>query len=120
VPGLRRAGIIQIEDMESDREPLAENKKALVPVDDRSLSRRSIEVSRTYINRGQGITRSLWVNISPGNPLLKAVVAVPAAAVMLTMLILMMIIAGFALLAVALMLATSGKQLKENNRQKLV
>ena len=120
VPGLRRAGIIQIEDMESDREPPVENEKALVPANDTSLSRRSVEVTRTYINRGQGVTRSLWVNISPRNPILKAVVAVPAAAVMLSMLILMMIVAGFTLLAVALMLATSGKQLKGHNRQKLV
>ena len=120
MPSLRWAGIIQIEDMESDREPQMENEKALVPVDDRSLSRRSVEVTRTYIKRGHGVTRSLWVNISPRNPLIKGVVAVPAAAVMLTMLILMMIIAGFTLLAVALMLATSGKQLKGNNRQKLV
>jgi hypothetical protein len=120
VPGLRRAGFIKIEDMESDREPQIDNDKTLVPANDTSLSRRSIEVTRTYINRGQGATRSLWVNISPRNPILKAVVAVPAAAVMLSMVILMMIIAGFTLLAVALMLATSGKQLKENNRQKLV
>ena len=118
VPGLRRAGIIQIAVMESDREPQIDND--LVPANDTSLSRRSIEVTRTYVNRGHGVTRSLWVNIRPRNPLLNAVVAVPAAAIMLSMLVLMMIIAGFALLAVALMLATSGKQLKGNNRQKLV
>ena len=116
VSGLRRAGIIQIDDMKSDREPQMEEGKALVPANDKSLSRRSIEVTRTYINRGHGVTRSLWVNISPRNPLLKAVVAVPAAAVMLSMLILLMIIAGFTLIAVALMLATSGKQRKENSQ----
>jgi hypothetical protein len=60
--------------------------------------------------------RSLWVNISPRNPLLKPVVAVPAAAIMLTMLILIMIIAGFTLIAVAPMLASSGKPRKGNNR----
>ncbi len=53
-----------------------------------------------------------WVNINPRNPVLKAVVAVPAAAVMLSMLILMMVIAGFTLLAVALMLASSAKPRK--------
>jgi len=107
--GLRRAGIIQIDSMEPDREPQIDNDKALVPANDTSLSRRSIEVTRTYINRGQGATRSLWVNIRPSNPILKAMVAVPAAAVMLSMLILMMVIAGFTLLAVALMLASSRK-----------
>jgi hypothetical protein len=47
---------------------------------------------------------------------LKPIVAVPAAAIMLTLLILIMIIAGFTLLAVALMLASSGKPRKGNNR----
>jgi hypothetical protein len=112
VPGLRRAGIIQIDSMEPDIEPQIENDRALVPVNDTSLSKRSIEVTRTYINRGHGATRSLWVNVSPRNPILKAVVAVPAAAVMLSMVILMMVIAGFALLAVALMLASSNKPRK--------
>ena len=89
---------------------------SLVPYNDKSLSRRSVEVTRTYIERGHSVTRSLWVNISPRNPLLKSVVAVPAAAIMLTMLILIMIIAGFTLLAVALMMASSGKPRKGNNR----
>jgi hypothetical protein len=109
VSGLQRAGISQTANMNSDREPKTDNDKALVPANDTSPSRRSIEVTRTYINRGQGATRSLWVNIRPSNPILKAMVAVPAAAVMLSMLILMMVIAGFTLLAVALMLASSRK-----------
>ena len=102
--------------MESDREPQIDNDKALVPANDTSLSRRSIEVTRTYVNRGQGVTRSLWVNIRPQNPFLKPIVAVPAAAITLTMLMLIMIIAGFTLLAVAMMLASSRKPRKGNNR----
>jgi hypothetical protein len=102
--------------MEPEKEPQINDDKALVPANDTSLSRRSIEVTRTYINHGQGATRSLWVNISPRNPILKAAVAVPAAAVMLSMVILMMIIAGFTLLAVALMLASSSKTRKVNRR----
>jgi ribosomal protein L16/L10AE len=97
-----------IVDMNRDEEPRIETDKALVPANDTSLSRRSLEVTRTYINRGNSTTRSLWVNIQPRNPILKAIVAVPAAAGMLGMLILMMVIAGFALLAMALMLAKSG------------
>jgi hypothetical protein len=116
VPVLRRAGDIQIENKGSDRVSPSENEMSLVPYNDKSLSRRSVEVTRTYIERGHGVTRSLWVNISPKNPLLKPVVAVPAAAIMLSMLIMMMIIAGFTLLAVALMLASSGKPRKGNNR----
>ena len=115
VRGLRRAGLGQIEDMELDREPQIDNDKALIPASDRSLSRRSIEVTRSCIDRGQGATRSLWVNIQPTNPILKAVLAVPAAAVMLSMMILMMLIAGFTLLAVSVILASSGKLRKENN-----
>lgn len=100
--------------MASDREPHIDVNKALVPADDTSLSRRSIEVTRTYINRGNNTTRSLWVNIQPRNPILKPIVALPAAAVMLSMLILMMALAGFALLAIALMMAKSGKTNQSN------
>jgi len=95
--------------MASDGEPQVDDDKALVPANDKSLSRRSIEVTRTYINRGQGATRSVWVNIRPQNPIAKAIIAVPAAAIMLSMIILIMLIAGFTLLAMALMLASSGK-----------
>lgn len=98
----------ETDDMASDREPQIENDKTLVPANDTSLPRHSIEVTRRYINRGNSTTRSLWVNIRPRNPILKAVAAVPAAAVMLGMLILIMAIAGFALLTMALMLAKSG------------
>jgi hypothetical protein len=94
----------------------SDEQKTLVPVNDTSLPRRSVEVTRTCVRRGQGVTRALWVNISPRNPILKDVAAVPAAAVMLSMMILMMVIAGFALLAMALMLAKSGRTNKVNNR----
>jgi|GEM_PF-4941712 len=102
--------------MASDREQQINDDRAIVPAGDKSLSRRSIEVTRTCIDRGQGATRSLWVNIQPKNPILKPIVAVPAAAVMLSMLILIMIIAGFTLLAVGLMLAASGRPRKADNR----
>lgn len=100
---------LEIEDMNRGGESQVENDKALVPAGDASLSRRSIDVTRTYINRGNSTTRSLWVNIRPRNPILKTIVAMPAAAVMLSMVILMMAIAGFALLATAIMLASRNK-----------
>lgn len=96
-------------DMNRDGEPHIEDDKALVTVNDTSLSRRGIKVTRSYIDRGNSATRTLWVNIRPRNPILKAVVAIPAAAVMLGTLILVMVIAGLALLATAIMLAKSGK-----------
>ena len=86
---------------------------ALVPQSPNNLNRRSVEVTRTYLQRGQGVTRSMWVNISPRNPVLKAVVAVPAAAVMLSMFILMLMALGFVLLAITLMWALSGKSHRE-------
>ena len=95
--------------MNRGEEPQIENDKALVLAKDTNLSRRSIDITRTYIDRGHGVTRSLWVNIRPGNPILKAVMAVPAAVLMLGMLILMMVLAGFALLATAIMLASSNR-----------
>jgi len=95
--------------MNRDGESRVENDKALVPAGSASLSRRSIEVTRSYIDRGNSATRSLWVNVSPRNPVAKAIAAVPAAAVMLSMLILMMVMAGFALIAMALMMTSRNK-----------
>jgi len=95
--------------MASDVEPQIGDSKALVPAGGASLSRRSIEVTRSYIDRGNSATRSLWVNVSPRNPVAKAIAAVPAAAVMLSMLILMMVMAGFALIAMALMMTSRNK-----------
>ena len=86
---------------------------ALVPQNQNNLNRRSVEVTRTYLQRGQGATRSMWVHISPRNPVLKAVVAVPVAAVMLSMFLLMLMMLGFVLLAVTLMWALSGKSHRE-------
>lgn len=57
---------------------------------------RSLELSRTYLQRGQAVTRSLWIRVSPRHPLLKVIMALPTVALLLTML-------GFTLLAVALM-----------------
>ena len=86
---------------------------ALVTQNQNNLNRRSVEVTRTYLQRGQSVTRSMWVNICPRNPVLKAVVAVPAAAVMLSMFLLILMILGFVLFAVTLMWALSGKSHKE-------
>lgn len=84
---------------------------ALVPQNN-NLNRRSVEVTRTYMKRGQGVTRSMWVNVSPRNPVLKVAVALPAAAVIMSMFLLMLIALGFVLLGVTLMWALSGKSRK--------
>ena len=69
----------------------------------KTTRRRSLEVTRTYFQRGQNVSRSLWVSLSPKNTLLKVLLMPPAAVFMLTLLILILIILGFTLLAVALM-----------------
>ncbi len=71
---------------------------------------RSLEVAGAYLQRGQTVSRSLWVKVSPTNPLLKALAAIPLGALFLVMFIFMMVVLGFALLAVALMAATSRSQ----------
>jgi len=63
---------------------------------------RSFEVSKIYLQRGQAVSRSLWIRIRPKHPLLKAILAPPIAVLILIMLILFLIILGFTLLAVAL------------------
>jgi len=78
---------------------------SLVPEKHKAINGRSLEVTRTYLKRGQNVTRSLCIRLSPKNPLLKVVVAVPMAALMLTMLVLILIMLGFTLLVVGLMQA---------------
>lgn len=72
------------------------------------ISARSFQVTKTYLQRGQAISRSVWIRVSPMHPLLKAVIAPPVAVLVLTMLVLILIILGFTLLAIALMGAIWG------------
>jgi len=67
------------------------------------MNQRSLEVTRTYLQRGQAVTRSVWVRVSLKHPLLKLVMVPPMAILVLTMLVLILITLGFTLLAVALM-----------------
>jgi hypothetical protein len=68
----------------------------------RTISGRSLEVTRTYLQRGQAVSRSLWIRVSPKHPLLKIIIALPMVVLMLTMLVLFLIMLGFTLLAIAL------------------
>jgi len=76
---------------------------SLVPDKHKTISERSLEVSRTYLQRGQGVTRSFWIRVSPKHPALKVAIAPPMAVLLLTVLVLILIALGFTLLAVALM-----------------
>ncbi len=73
----------------------------------RNVGKRSLEVTRKYLQRGQSVTQSTWIRVSPKNPLLKAVLTLPIGAVVLIMLILILIAMGFTLMALALMSALS-------------
>ena len=81
----------------------------------KSMSGRSLEVTRTYLQRGQEISRSLWVKVRPRHPLLKAVVALPVGLFALMMLVFILMMLGFTLLAIALMMAISRGEEKRTN-----
>lgn len=72
---------------------------------------RSLGIIKTYLKRGQSASHSVWIRVSPKNPLMKAALALPIGALMLMMLILILIALGFTLMAVALMSGLSrGKE----------
>ncbi len=87
----------------------------LVPEKHKSTDGRSLEVTKTYLHRGQSVTRSLWVKVSPKHPLLKVVMAAPMAALFLTMLVLFVIVLGFTLLAMAFMQTMGGMREKDDD-----
>ena len=90
-----------------------ERAMSLVPEKHKTANRRSLEVTRTYLQRGQGVSRSLWIKVSPKHPILKAVMVPPVAALLLTMLVLFLIMLGFTLLAMALMQAVERARQKD-------
>ena len=79
----------------------------MLPQKPEKTPERSIAVTRIYLDRGGIVARSLWVTISPRNPLLKLALALPIIALMMALLILMLVAMGFMLLAIALMRAIS-------------
>lgn len=90
---------------------------SLVPEEHKSASGQSLEVTRTYLQRGQSVSRSLWVTISPRHPLLKLVMIPPIIGLMLAMSILILLVLGFALLAVALLWGLSKAKHEESEGQ---
>jgi hypothetical protein len=83
------------------------NGMSLISQKPNTVSGRSLEVTRTYLQTGQAVGRSLWVRVSPRHPLLKAAIALPLGALVLVMLVLILIVLGFTILAVAIMATTS-------------
>ena len=77
---------------------------------DKNPGGRSLEVTRTYLQRGQGISQSIWIKVSPKNALAKAILALPAGAFMLLVFILILLALGFTLMAITLMSAFSKRE----------
>ena len=67
---------------------------ALVREKHKTISGRSLEVTRTCLGKGQAVSRSLWIRVSPKHPLLKVAMA-RMAMLVLTMLVFILIILGF-------------------------
>lgn len=81
------------------------------------MENRSIGVTRAYLHRGEAVSRSLWVQVSPRHPFLKLVMIPPLAGVMLTMFVLIALILGFTLLALVLLWTLSTSKQKESSRR---
>lgn len=88
----------------------------MLPQRSEGTSSRSIQVTRSYLAKSGVITRSLWVRVSPRNPILKLALVPPTVAAMVVLLILMLVMLGFILLAMALMWAISTPKPKETGR----
>jgi hypothetical protein len=95
-----------------------ERAMSLVHQKQKTISGRSLEVTRTYLQRGQAVSRSLWVRVSPKNPVLKVIIALPTAVLMLTILIMFLIMLGFTLLAIALMGAIWRAEEKDSDEER--
>ncbi|MBA7613623.1 hypothetical protein ES703_20877 [subsurface metagenome] len=91
----------------------------MLPQKPEKTPERSIEVTRIYLDRGGTVARSLWVTISPRNPLLKLALAPLIIALMMALLILMLVAMGFMLLAIALMRAISLARHRNSSRFRL-
>jgi hypothetical protein len=71
-------------------------------------NQRSIEVTRSMVERGRGATRSMWVKIAPKNPFLKIALGIPIVVVGIALIILILIILGFTVLALVLIGTVTG------------
>ena len=78
------------------------------------MTGRSLQVTRTYLQKGRSVSRSLWVRVSPKHPLLKALTVPPIAMLMLVTLIMFLIMLGFTLLGLALMQAVARTERKDS------
>ncbi len=90
--------------------------KMMLPQKGEKATGHSIEVTRIYLDRGETVARSLWVRISPRNPLLKLALIPPIIALMVVLLILMLVALGLMLLAIALMRAISLRKPRKQDR----
>ena len=76
---------------------------SLVPHQPQGAGSQSIEVTKIYLHKGESVTRSLWVKVSPGHPLLKLVmmpliITAALAAFLLVMLIVLIFLLVLAII----------------------
>ena len=89
--------------------------KALVPKSS-SSGQRSLQVVHTYLERGGGFYRSVWVKTSPRNPVLKLILVPPLLVTTGLVLLLVLLILGFTLMALVLFSTlVRQKQAEENS-----
>jgi hypothetical protein len=82
-------------------------KKALVPQERGTSKQQSIEVIHTYLQKGQGLTRSIWVKVSPKNLALRLIIIPPLVLIGSLIFLLLLLALGFTLMALSLYLSLS-------------
>jgi len=90
-----------------------EEKKALVPQEPGTPKQRSVEVIHTYLQKGQGFTRSVWVKISPKNLALRLIIVPPLVLIGSLIFLLILLALGFSLMALSLYWALSRQKQEE-------
>lgn len=87
--------------------------KSLVPQKSGRAGSRSLQVTRAYLHAGNSVGRFLWIRVGSGNPVLKLVAAPLLAVLMLVTLLSVILMLGFALLALSVLWALSKEKRDE-------
>lgn len=89
------------------------NSKALAPQESGIPKQRSIEVVHTYLQKGQGFTRSVWIKVSPKNLVLRLMVIPSLVLIGSLIFILILLALSFTLMALYLYWSLSRQRREE-------
>lgn len=89
--------------------------RTLIPKDSVSPGQ-SLEVVHTHLQRGRDVIRSLWVKVTPRNPVLKLILAPPLFLTAGMILLLMLVVICFTLMALAVFWMLMKKMLQEGEK----